>query len=46
MDEFGEKVWRVLTEPDYRRNAQRIAQRFQEYGGAVQAADLIEQLAR
>lgn len=46
MDEFREKVWRVLTEPDYKRNTLRIAQNLQKYGGAAQAADLIEELAK
>ncbi len=46
MVEFREKVWRVLTEPDYKQNALKIAQSFQEYGGVAQAADLIERFAR
>jgi hypothetical protein len=45
MDEFREKVWRVLTQPGYKQNALRIARKFQAYGGAVQAADLIEEFA-
>jgi UDP:flavonoid glycosyltransferase YjiC (YdhE family) len=45
MAEFREKVWRVLTNPDYKQNALGVARSFQEYGGAVQAADLIEELA-
>jgi UDP:flavonoid glycosyltransferase YjiC (YdhE family) len=44
MDEFREKVWRVLTTPNYKRNALGVARSFQGYGGAVQAADLIENL--
>jgi hypothetical protein len=45
MTAFGEKVWRVLAEPGYRKSARKIAQSFQRYGGVVQAADLIEEFA-
>jgi UDP:flavonoid glycosyltransferase YjiC (YdhE family) len=45
MHEFREKAWRVLTKSDYKQNALRIARNLQQYGGAVQAADLIEELA-
>lgn len=44
MDEFRHKVERVLAEPGYKQNAQQVARGFQAYGGAVQAADLIESL--
>lgn len=44
MDEFRNKVWRVLGNSSYQQNAQRVAQNMQKYGGAIQAADLIERL--
>jgi MGT family glycosyltransferase len=42
MDEFRKKVWRVLGDASYKQNAQRIAKNFKEYGGEIQAADVIE----
>lgn len=45
MDEFREKVWRVLGDSSYQQNAQKVAKNMQKYGGAIQAADLIESLA-
>ena len=42
LDEFRNKVWRVLGDASYRQNAQRVARKMKEYGGAIQAADLIE----
>jgi MGT family glycosyltransferase len=40
-----EAVERILGDPSFRRNAQRMAQVFARYGGAERAAELIEQLA-
>ncbi len=45
MDEFREKVWRVLGDSTYQQNAQRVAQSMKYFGGANQAADLIEAFA-
>jgi len=44
MDEFMEKVWRVLGDSSYQQNAQQVAKKMGKYGGAIQAADLIETL--
>jgi MGT family glycosyltransferase len=38
-------VHRVLSDESFRRNAQRLATEFAGYGGAAQAADLLEDLA-
>jgi MGT family glycosyltransferase len=38
-------VERVLGEPSFRRNAQRIAASFAHHGGPAEAAELLEQLA-
>jgi MGT family glycosyltransferase len=38
-------VARVLGEPSFRQNAQRLAAAFARYGGAAQAAELLEGLA-
>jgi MGT family glycosyltransferase len=38
-------VERVLGEPSFRQNAQRLAAAFARYGGAAQAAELLEGLA-
>jgi UDP:flavonoid glycosyltransferase YjiC (YdhE family) len=46
MDEFRAKVWRVLDDRSYERNARRVARNMRKYGGAIQAADLIEPIAR
>jgi UDP:flavonoid glycosyltransferase YjiC (YdhE family) len=35
-------VWKVLNDPAYRANAQRLSEKLRAYGGAVAAADLIE----
>jgi MGT family glycosyltransferase len=40
-----EAVSRVLTEPSFARNAQRLAKDLARYGGADQAAELLEDLA-
>jgi MGT family glycosyltransferase len=40
--ELRAKVKQVLADPSYKENAERISRRLQTYGGAVQAADLIE----
>jgi UDP:flavonoid glycosyltransferase YjiC (YdhE family) len=45
MDEFREKIWRVLGDSTYHQNAQRVAQSMKFFGGASQAADLIEAFA-
>jgi len=37
-------VERILAEPSYRRNAQRMAAVFAQYGGATKAAELLEDL--
>ena len=38
-------VDRVLSDASYRQNARRLANEFAAYGGAAQAADLLEELA-
>jgi MGT family glycosyltransferase len=38
-------VERVLTDPSFRQNARRLGDDFARYGGALQAADLLEALA-
>jgi UDP:flavonoid glycosyltransferase YjiC (YdhE family) len=43
--EFGAKVRRVLSEPGYRRSAERIRASMGDFGGVQQAADRIERLA-
>jgi UDP:flavonoid glycosyltransferase YjiC (YdhE family) len=40
--ELRAKVRQVLANPAYKANAGRISQRLQSFGGAVQAADVIE----
>jgi UDP:flavonoid glycosyltransferase YjiC (YdhE family) len=40
--ELGAKVRRVLNEPNYLRSAQRVAESMRKFGGAAQAAHLIE----
>jgi UDP:flavonoid glycosyltransferase YjiC (YdhE family) len=40
--ELAAKVRRVLSTPSYKKNAERISGRLKEYGGALQAAPLIE----
>jgi UDP:flavonoid glycosyltransferase YjiC (YdhE family) len=44
-EELRAKVRQVLTDPAYRRNAHRISEKMQTYGGASAAARLIENLA-
>jgi len=45
-EEFSAKVRRVLSEPGYRKSAQRVAESMRRYGGAREAAKRIEQFAR
>jgi UDP:flavonoid glycosyltransferase YjiC (YdhE family) len=46
VQEFRARVNRVLTGPGYRACAQRVAESMRPYGGAQEAADLIERFAR
>jgi UDP:flavonoid glycosyltransferase YjiC (YdhE family) len=39
-----EAVERVLSEPLFRKNAERMAETFSHYGGAIRAAELLEAL--
>jgi MGT family glycosyltransferase len=41
--EFRAKVNRVLTEPDYRQAARRVAESMRQYGGAAAAAERLEE---
>jgi UDP:flavonoid glycosyltransferase YjiC (YdhE family) len=41
--ELAAKVQKVLTTPSYKENARRISARLKEYGGAPEAARLIEE---
>ena len=43
--DFSAAVNRVLREASYRASARRVAESMKQYGGAPQAADLIEQFA-
>jgi UDP:flavonoid glycosyltransferase YjiC (YdhE family) len=43
--DFRAKVERVLTGPSYRASARSVAQSMRQYGGATQAANLIEDFA-
>jgi UDP:flavonoid glycosyltransferase YjiC (YdhE family) len=43
--DFKAKVERVLTEPQYRETARRVARLMRRYGGAGEAADRIERFA-
>ena len=43
--DFKTKVERVLTEPQYRETARRVARLMRRYGGAGEAADRIERFA-
>ena len=45
VDEFSEKVRRVLNEPGYRVSARRVAESIRQLGGAQEAADRIERFA-
>jgi MGT family glycosyltransferase len=42
---LGAAVQRVLTEPSFRRNAERLATVFEQYGGPARAAELLQGLA-
>ena len=42
VDELRTTVKRVLTDPSFRENARNIGEKLRTYGGASQAADLIE----
>jgi len=46
VDELRATVRRVLNDPTFAGNARRIGERLRAYGGARQAADLIEQFTR
>jgi UDP:flavonoid glycosyltransferase YjiC (YdhE family) len=41
--EFGMKVKRVLNEPSYRQSAKRVAESMRHFGGALAAAQHIEE---
>jgi UDP:flavonoid glycosyltransferase YjiC (YdhE family) len=41
--EFGMKVMRVLNQPSYRQSAKRVAESMRHFGGALAAADRIEE---
>jgi len=45
VEELRAKVRRVLSDPSFRRNAGRIAETMRTYGGASEAARLIENFA-
>jgi MGT family glycosyltransferase len=44
-ENLGAAVQRVLADPSFRRNAERLASVFAGYSGAAQAAELLEALA-
>jgi MGT family glycosyltransferase len=44
-EQLGAAVQRVLSEPSFRLNAERLASVFARYGGSAQAADVLEGLA-
>jgi UDP:flavonoid glycosyltransferase YjiC (YdhE family) len=44
IEEVRTTVWRVLSNPTFTENAQRISEKMRTYGGAVEAARLIEAL--
>ena len=44
-DEFGAAVLRVLRDPAYRQAAQRVSESMRQYGGAKDAADIVEKFA-
>ena len=46
LAEFSSIVHRVLNEPSYRNAAHRVAESMRHFGGAQDAADRIEKLAR
>jgi UDP:flavonoid glycosyltransferase YjiC (YdhE family) len=41
--EFGMKVKRVLNEPSYRQSSKRVAESMRQFGGALAAAERIEE---
>lgn len=45
IQDFSAKVHRVLNDPGYRHSARQVAESMRQYGGAQQAADLIERFA-
>jgi UDP:flavonoid glycosyltransferase YjiC (YdhE family) len=45
VEDFRSRVQKVLSEPSYRRSAQRIAESMKEYGGVSEAADRLERFA-
>jgi UDP:flavonoid glycosyltransferase YjiC (YdhE family) len=45
VDELRTKVRRVLSDPSFRRSAERIAESIRGYGGAAEAARLIDSFA-
>jgi MGT family glycosyltransferase len=45
-DELRATVRHVLSDPGFRQNAQQVGERLRHYGGASQAADLIEQFTQ
>ena len=46
VDELRATVRRVLSDPSFRQNARQVGEKLRRYGGALQAADLIEQFTR
>lgn len=46
IDDLRTAVNRVLSEPSYAENAKRISQKLHRYGGASQAAQLIEEFSQ
>jgi UDP:flavonoid glycosyltransferase YjiC (YdhE family) len=46
VEELRAAVKRVLTDPSFRNNARQIGERLRAYGGASQAANLIEQFTQ
>jgi UDP:flavonoid glycosyltransferase YjiC (YdhE family) len=45
-DKLRATVRRVLSDPSFRQNAREVGERLRLYGGAAQAADLIEQFTQ
>ena len=46
VEELRATVRRVLTDPSFRNNARQIGERLRTYGGASQAANLVEEFAQ
>jgi UDP:flavonoid glycosyltransferase YjiC (YdhE family) len=44
-EDLRAKVWQVLNEPAYSENARHISEKLRGYGGAKEAARLIESLS-